>query len=79
MAGERGGNGLFITLVPKVYNNVFLFVGLTTLGDLLNFDWLYKCCIKINVQIFPPIILIQQRGNFVYHHCGCTSTIVLLL
>ena len=29
---ERGGNGLFITLVPKVYSNVFLLVGLITLG-----------------------------------------------
>ena len=26
--------------VYKYYNNVFLFVGLTTLGTLVNFDWL---------------------------------------
>ena len=25
---------------PKFYNNVFLFVGLKTLGTLVNFDWL---------------------------------------
>ena len=29
---EGGDIGLFITLVPKFYNNVFLFLGLTTLG-----------------------------------------------
>ena len=32
-------NGLFITLVKKVFNNVFLFVSLTTLGTSVNFDW----------------------------------------
>ena len=30
--------GLFITLVPQIYNNVFLFVCLTTLGTFLEFD-----------------------------------------
>ena len=30
--------GLFITLVPKVLQYRFLFVGITTLGTLLNFD-----------------------------------------
>ncbi len=29
---ERVDNGLFITLVPKVFNNIFLFISLTTLG-----------------------------------------------
>ena len=37
---REGGNGLFITVVPKVLNDVFLFVGLTTLGTLVNFNWL---------------------------------------
>ena len=37
---ERGDNGLFITLVQKFYSNVFLFVGLTTLRNIVNFDWL---------------------------------------
>ena len=31
--------GLFITIVSKVLPNIFLLVGLTTLGQ-LNFDWL---------------------------------------
>ena len=31
---------LFITLVPKVLYNFFLFVGLTTLGSLMYFYWL---------------------------------------
>ena len=44
---ERGDNGLFITLVPKVLNNLFLFVDLTTLETLLSFDWLV---IKLSVQ-----------------------------
>ncbi len=29
---KEGDNGLFITLVPKVLNDVFSFVGFTTLG-----------------------------------------------
>ena len=37
MSESEGDNGLFITLVLKVLNNVFLLLGLTTLG---NFDWL---------------------------------------
>ena len=36
---ESGDNGLFIILVPKVYDNVFLFVGLTTLETYTEF-WL---------------------------------------
>ena len=47
---EGGDNGLFATLVPKVYNNVFLFVGLITLSlrDLSKFllvgslSWVFK-------------------------------------
>ena len=31
---------LFITLAPKSHYNVFLLVGLTTLGAIVNFDWL---------------------------------------
>ena len=37
---EGGDNELFITLVPNFFNNVFLFVGLTTLETMQNFDWL---------------------------------------
>ena len=51
---EGGDIGLFITPVPKVYNNVFLFVGLTTLGNLTNYDWLI---IKLSVETFQPLIL----------------------
>ena len=29
--------------------------------------------IKLNVQTFQPLILINRRGNFVYTHWGCTS------
>ena len=33
---KRADNGLFITLVTKFYNNVFLFVGSTTLGTIIE-------------------------------------------
>ena len=53
---ERGNNGLFITLVPKFYNDVFLFVVLI--------GWFFN----LSDQTFQPVILIYKRGNFVYHH-----------
>ena len=34
---EGGDIGLFISLVPKVLNNVLLFVGSTTLGAFIEF------------------------------------------
>ena len=34
---EGGDIGLFITLVPKTYDNVFLSVGLITLGTFIEF------------------------------------------
>ena len=37
---EGGDNVMLISLVPKFYNNVSLFVDLTILGTLVNFDWL---------------------------------------
>ena len=54
---EREDNRLFITLVPKVlYNNVILFVGLTTLVTLKNFDWLdhkVKCANMSTNNLYP--------------------------
>ena len=42
--GREGTFGLFITLVPKVYNYVFLFVG---------FYWIFiGCLIKLSVSSF---------------------------
>ncbi len=62
---ERGDNGQFITLVPKV--NVFLFVDTATLGDfyLILICWF----IKLSVQTTNFTL----HGNFVYHHWGRTS------
>ena len=40
MFREEGDIGPVITLGPKILLNVFLFVGSTTLGTILNFDWL---------------------------------------
>ena len=56
---ESGDNELFITLVP----NVFLFVGSTNLGTLLNFDLL-------SVYNFSTINFNLQKR---YHQLGCKS------
>ena len=56
---EKGDNGLF----PKFYNNVFLFIGLTTLETFTELLF-----IKLSVQTFQPFILIYRRGNFVCLH-----------
>ena len=66
---EGGDVWLFITLVLKFYNNVFLFVGFITLGTLVNFD----CFFKLSVQMFQPLFKIYSRGNFVYNHWECSS------
>ena len=42
--------GLFITLVPKVINNVFLLLGLTTLRTFTEFDWLVYEVYCLNVS-----------------------------
>ena len=54
---EGVDNGLFITLVPKVLNNVFLFDGSTTLG-IFNELWL--------VGSFSWLIAIYRRGNLCF-------------
>ena len=66
---------MFITLVPKVCNNVFLLVGLTTLGIFVNFDWLihYVKCSNVLTTNFN-----YRRSNFVYHYLECTSIYQLL-
>ena len=45
---------MFITLVPKFYNNGFLFVSLTTLGTSVNFDWfVHKVeCSNVSTTVF---------------------------
>ena len=37
---ERGQWAVYFTSPQKFYNNVFLFVGVTNLWTLMNFDWL---------------------------------------
>ena len=39
-AGREGTLGCLLDKSPKFYNNVSLFVALTTLGTLMNFDFL---------------------------------------
>ena len=60
---EVGDIELFITLVPKVFNNVFLFIGLTTLGTFNLLVYLVECF---------------NFCDFVDHHWGCTSLYRLL-
>ena len=55
---------------PKIYINIFLFVGLTTLGTLvILINWF----IKLSVQTFQRLIQIYRLGYFVFHNWGCTS------
>ena len=56
------------TLLQSFIINVFLFVGLTTLGIIPNYDWLV---IMLSVKTFQSLIVIYRRGNFVSHHLGC--------
>ncbi len=48
---------------PKVYYDVFLLV----LKILICYF------VKLSVHAFHPLLVIYRRGNFVYHHQGCTS------
>ena len=53
---EKGGTmGYLLNYSPKFYYNVILFVGLTSLGTWVKFDWFI---INLNVQTFQPLILI---------------------
>ena len=57
---EGGDNGLFIKLVPKVYNSIILFVGLT----IWRYYWiLMGSLIKSSVRTFQPLIVISRIGN----------------
>ena len=51
------------------YNNVFFFVGLTTLGTFIEL-WLVG---SLSFQTFQPLIVIYRRVNFVHHLFECTS------
>ena len=56
---------------PQSFTIFFvLFVGLTTLGNLIDF---IGCFVKFIIQKFQPLIVINRRGIFVYHNWGCTS------
>ena len=46
--------------VPKFYDSVFLFVGLTTLGTFIE-------------SLLVGSWTNYRMSNFVYHHCGCSS------
>ena len=47
---ERGDNWLIISQSTKFCNDVFLFVGFTTLGTLVNFNWLVQLVECSNVS-----------------------------
>ena len=58
-------------LYPKVYNPDILFVMDQKLWVLqLNFDGWFQTS---RVQTFQPIIIIYNRGKFVYYHWGFIS------
>ena len=67
---EGGDIGLFIALFPKVFINIFLLIGLATLGTLKNFDCLVNWVECSNVSTTNCNL---HKGNFVYHYRGCTS------
>ena len=67
---ERGDNGLFITLVPKVYNIVFLFGGLTTLETLKELN-------PLALFLKLPIALIFFCDAYVVKRCPCKIMIKL--
>ena len=46
---DRGDNGQFITLVPKVFNNIFLFVGSTN-----QLNAFHNSCLRRICKIFWP-------------------------
>ena len=58
----------------KFYNNVFLFVDLTTLFFfyLILIGWL----IKLSVQKFQPIIVIFRKGNFVWIYINLSAIVL---
>ena len=65
---EGGEIGLFITVVPKVYNTFFLIRWLNNFG---YFYWiLIGLFMKLSVQTLPLLIIIY-RCYFVHHHLGC--------
>ena len=51
--GKEGNNGLFIPVVPKVFNIVLLFVGSTTLGTLNKFLLADHLCTSIYRSLIP--------------------------
>ena len=68
---EREGTmGCLLPQSPKFCNNDFLFVGLTTLETLMNFDWyfLYVECSNVSTNSFN-----LQKGQFAYHYCSWES------
>ena len=70
---ETEGNGLFITLVPKVYTNVFLFVGLTTLQTLID------GFIKLSVRTFLITNFNLKKGEFCVTLLGMYINLLLAI
>ena len=68
--------GCLLHSSPIFFVDIFLFVGLTTLGTFIKFwlvsslSWVFKC--------FTPLNVIYRRDNFVFNHWGCTSIHLLL-
>ena len=68
---ERGQCAVFRKSSPKFYNNVFLFVDITTQ---MPFEGLLiRWFTMFSVQKSQPLIVIYRRDNFVNYHWGFTS------
>ena len=55
--------GCLIHKSLKFYNNVFNFVGLTTLGT----EFWLNASLELSFRTFQALILIYRRGNLVYY------------
>ena len=62
----RGHWAVYFTS-PQNFKIRFLYVGITTLGNLIC--WFIKLCF----QTFEPLNIIYRRGNIVYQFLGCIS------
>ena len=70
---EGGHIRLFITLVPKVFNSVVLFVGIPTLETFIDFDWLVyalKC---------PNVLKTKSKIHKGYYCASSLGMYIILL
>ena len=67
--GGEGTLGSLLHQSPRFFNNVFLFVCLTTLITFILIGWI----VQFVVQMFQPLIVIYKQGKFCVLSLGITS------